>query len=881
MQNLRIFVLLLLSPMLAFATHNRAGEITYRWISGLTYEITITTYTKESAPADRCQLTIDWGDNTSSTLNRVNGAQNICGPQAHDGQSIGNDVKKNIYVGQHTYSAPGYYILAMQDQNRNGGVSNIPSSINVPFYITTSLLINPNIGANSSPTLLNPPIDDGCLNQTFIHNPAAFDEDGDSLAYELVNCRGLNGNEITETYDPAYIQDKIRIDSITGDFIWDVPKSIGQFNFAFVIREYRRGANGNYQLIGSVTRDLQVDITNCNNRPPVIQPVGPFCVEAGQTLTFSVTASDPDGDSLSLEAAGGPFVVNPSATFPNPATGRISLTAPFSWTPSCDQVRKQPFFAVFTARDYPFDQTQTRLVDIETAEITVVSPAPKNPTATANGMQIDLAWNAVVCSDADGYLIYRRESSYGFVHSDCETGVPAYTGYTLLATNPGWGNTSYIDTNDLEMGVQYCYMVVATFPDGAESYASDEFCAELPKTLPVMTKVDVTATDDIVGSIDVAWTSPREIDSLLFPPPYHYRLERSGNGGWTVLTTTLDSSYTDSNLDTRTQGYSYRVMLLSGPAQDEVDYSGSASSIFLEIYPFNKSIRLMMSSSTPWVDSAYTIFRETAPGSGIFDSIARISYSQQFIDTGLVNGQNYCYYVKGTGYFTGSNLPAPLYNRSQIACGTPIDTIAPCPPILSGMADCEQRLLYLNWVPNTSGECDPDIAYYNLYYKPNSASDWPSSPLVSNITDLEIYISDASIVGCYAITGVDNATPQNEGEFSNIICVDGCPDIELPNVFSPNNDGNNDAWYPVRDGNGNPLIRDIDQLKIEIRNRWGTVVYKSENIEEFSQTGWNGKDMSTGQDCSEGVYFYLCTYKAKTIGLATEVVLQGTIHLFR
>ena len=59
--------------LLAFnakATHNRAGEITYKWIGGLTYEAVITTYTKESAPADRCELTIDWGDNSSTVLKR-------------------------------------------------------------------------------------------------------------------------------------------------------------------------------------------------------------------------------------------------------------------------------------------------------------------------------------------------------------------------------------------------------------------------------------------------------------------------------------------------------------------------------------------------------------------------------------------------------------------------------------------------------------------------------------------------------------------------------------------------------------------------------------------------------------------------------------------
>ena len=46
----------------AFATHNRAGEITYKHVEGLTYEVLITTYTKSSALADRPLLYLRWGD---------------------------------------------------------------------------------------------------------------------------------------------------------------------------------------------------------------------------------------------------------------------------------------------------------------------------------------------------------------------------------------------------------------------------------------------------------------------------------------------------------------------------------------------------------------------------------------------------------------------------------------------------------------------------------------------------------------------------------------------------------------------------------------------------------------------------------------------------
>ena len=69
----RFFTLFFLSfsSIICHATHNRAGEITFRQVGVRTYEVTITTYTKSDAPADRCDLLIEWGDGSSSTLYRV------------------------------------------------------------------------------------------------------------------------------------------------------------------------------------------------------------------------------------------------------------------------------------------------------------------------------------------------------------------------------------------------------------------------------------------------------------------------------------------------------------------------------------------------------------------------------------------------------------------------------------------------------------------------------------------------------------------------------------------------------------------------------------------------------------------------------------------
>ena len=100
-------------------------------------------------------------------------------------------------TNRHTYSSPGTYTMYMEDPNRNYGVVNIPNSVNVPMYVQTILVINPFLGYNNSPTLLNPPVDVGCVDQIFIHNPGAYDVDGDSLSYRLVNLQNHRWNRYT------------------------------------------------------------------------------------------------------------------------------------------------------------------------------------------------------------------------------------------------------------------------------------------------------------------------------------------------------------------------------------------------------------------------------------------------------------------------------------------------------------------------------------------------------------------------------------------------------------------------------------------------------------------------------------------------------------
>src|ERR1700751_5439636 len=74
----RLFIFILFIALKSFATHNRAGYISYTYLGGNTYKFRIYTYTNPSSyPADRCEETLIFtnilsGHNIYLNCTRVN-----------------------------------------------------------------------------------------------------------------------------------------------------------------------------------------------------------------------------------------------------------------------------------------------------------------------------------------------------------------------------------------------------------------------------------------------------------------------------------------------------------------------------------------------------------------------------------------------------------------------------------------------------------------------------------------------------------------------------------------------------------------------------------------------------------------------------------------
>ncbi|HUX59418.1 MAG TPA: gliding motility-associated C-terminal domain-containing protein [Bacteroidales bacterium] len=837
------------------ATHNRAGEITYIQLSDLTYEITITTFTYTLSFADRPTLNVEWGDNTTSTAPRISKL------------TLPNFYRRNVYKIIHTYPGPGVYKIVVQDPNRNAGVKNIPNSVNVVFSMSTILLVNPSMGRNSTPVLLNPPYDKAAYGYVFIHNPAAYDPDGDSLSYELTICTRDDGIPI-ENYTLPPATDSIWVDSITGDLIWDTPADTGTFNVAMEIQEWR-----NNEKIGVVVRDMQIDVYSTNNKPPVNSPLSDYCVEAGDTIDFLFSATDINGDSLSLKATSGVFTLTPCpAQFIKVDSLLGYASAQFVWIPCHEVVRSQPYDVIFKSDDY---NTDVNLSDIDNMKIKVLGPSPAIINAVPEGKLIRLTWSDYGTNVIAGFSIYRREGASTFVPDSCTAGLPSSTGFVKVGYIGGSATTTFSDTDNgqgLQFGKEYTYRIVAVYPNGTESKASNEITSTLVSGVPVIKNVSVRNTHEADGSVFLSWKKPDKLDTIPAFGPYKYLIFRAdgiiGDNFQkidSILTVDLnDTIMIDTLLNTQSSGYIYRIELWNNKP-DSIFLIGEpayASSVFLTISPGDRKARFVISRNVPWINTRYDFLRLNE-ATLAYDSVGSTN-QLTFVDYGLENGKQYCYFVRSTGGYLADDMPKNLINLSQKTCITPVDNEPPCPPLINVTSQCDSLYNTISWTIADSA-CFEDVAGYIIYSKMISEE---NLALLTTINDKNIfsyrhYPGDI-ISGCYAVSAFDSNG--NEGERSVMACIDSCNFYEIPNVFTPNGDDINDRLTAKTSG----LVEKID---FKIYNRNGLLLFRTED----PKINWDGT--YKGKIVSPGVYFYQCDVSERRISGLELFHISGFVHV--
>ncbi|KYG75327.1 T9SS type B sorting domain-containing protein [Roseivirga spongicola] len=929
---LLLTILLSFAAIEAWATHIRAGELTAVRISqsSLRYRFTLVIYrdTESGVIVGEGGL-LNFGQGRILEGKPELEAASVSGSFSET--NIGNQTSKVVIEWEHTFDGPGVYVVSYTEQNRNANIVNLggASSDNIPFHIETVIRIDPGLDVNGTPQLTIPPIDRACIGAKFIHNPGAYDPDGDSLAYKLVTPLQDRGTEVVPYLpldDPSIstISEgggspaQFSIDPETGDLIWNAPMFAGEYNVAFIVEEWRFSSfTGRYELLGYVTRDMQIIVEDCDNERPLLEIPNDTCIEAGTQLEALIRATDPDGNDVLVEAFGGPFQVNTSqAEFLNlPGLDDTRDFRPepsehlFRWQTNFSHIQSRPFEVQFKVTDQPNDPDAPKLTDFQRWNIKVVAPAPTGLTANIlTGQSIELNWDNYVAANLNPKMeIYRRVESYDFTPENCNVGIPANSGYELV-DDVAIGQTSFTDDNDLRPGVNYCYRIVAEFPlpSGGTSYASSEVCVLIPLDVPAITNVSVEETSDTNGEIFVKWTSPLEIDQTLFPPPYTYELVRyngfNGTSGRTLLTTTTDTVFNDTGLNTMDQPYNYQVRFYDA-GDNLIDSSATASSVRLEALGRVKAVDLSWSADVPWslqIQSApyHLIYRNRTDAAAedesnfvLIDSALVTADGLKYYDDGSFNGiellddREYCYFITTRGGYGNPKIPSPLINNSQILCVQPNDEVAPEKPVIEvdpekpteeiegpdgplvvlENENCERLQFepcsfanFSNTITWTSDDIDDDIARYNIYFSPTGAEADYSLVGTSQQTSFQ-HTGLASLKGCYKVSAVDRSN--NESELSSAICFDNCPYYELPNTFTPNDDGINDTFRAFDQPNGK-CPRFVESVAFKVFDRWGGKEIFSYSTTDTTEPNffidWNGLD-SNGVQLPSGTYYYTAT----------------------
>ncbi|RDC64856.1 T9SS type B sorting domain-containing protein [Adhaeribacter pallidiroseus] len=875
-----VFCFLLLVCCLSFpihvqATHIRAGEITAKSDTTLPvanrnplrYFFKLVQYADSRSPADNEFAMVSFGD---GTFTAEPGAKRV-----HK-DLIRPDTYRNVYYFEHIYSGPGPYTLVYFEVNRSTNVINMTNSQEQDFVLKTTITIDLFEPINHTPQLPVPPLDFATIGQIFVHNPGAFDADGDSLAFrlspsqqnlndELENpvIRDVFGFQYPNNYggtalpNPPGGPPTFTIDAQTGQLTWNSPGRAGDYNVAFYVEEWRDG-----RKLGEVLRDMQIRVLPTDNRPPVLNQKD-LCVIAGTTISETITATDPDpGNILKIEAFGG-FL--PPALF-SQINNNNGL---FSWQTTCTDVRAKPYQVVFRA----VDNAAVPLADLKPWNIRVIGPSPTGFTAQIEGGGIRLNWDRYQCQGAEKLYIYRKEGESNFVPEVCVTGVPASTGFVRIGEVNKDQVTFYDNgiAGGLKRGQTYCYTVYAAWPapGKGESLAAVPACVILPDDVPLLTKVSVTETSTTTGKILVEWTKPSEVTGLT--SPLQYRLSRAEGQVGTIAaytpvfqTNNLDElTFTDTNLNTEELAYTYKIELFHSPGGTAalVDTASPGSSVRLSTSSESKAITLNWTYRVPWDNTArkHLIYRQVGNAFILIDSVDATVNSGTYVDRGtynnqpLVENQEYCYYVITKGRYSNPRLPNLLPNNSQISCVLFEDVTAPCPPVLSlNELNCDQLTdeapiqNLLTWVPNVTPPCSPDIAYYTIYYKASLLSEYDSigftTPEITTFTHQNLL----SFAGCYVVTATDASG--NESVVSNEVCKENsCFYFSLPNIFTPNGDNKNDVFKPDEK---RPSF--IKATKFAVFNRWGAKLYESNADPRIN---WAGVDKD-GSRVPDGVYYY-------------------------
>ncbi|MEO8067066.1 MAG: hypothetical protein ABI599_05170 [Flavobacteriales bacterium] len=274
-----------------FASHLCGGELYYTLLPNGVCELELHLYA--DATANPSTITIDPGDGSiaSLSLSDIDTLPGFC---------CNYRLK---YNGVHSYIAPGVFTLQTELSNRSADLLNIPNPTSQSLCISVMITIPNMTTANTSVRFTTPQSETYYNGNTLVHDVAAYDADGDSLAFALGIPSGANCAPMLPYYLPHEVgagNDTSWLDLSTGIFNFQDPWLLGAHVLLIRCTEWRNGLQ-----MGTVQRDMKLcvntltgeDVLYAATTPSLLSTdvMGVFTLIGNTTGSYQAVVVDAEG----------------------------------------------------------------------------------------------------------------------------------------------------------------------------------------------------------------------------------------------------------------------------------------------------------------------------------------------------------------------------------------------------------------------------------------------------------------------------------------------------------------------------------------------------------------------------------------------------------
>ena len=494
------------------ASHAMGMDLTYVCLGGNDYQFILNFYRDCSGAGAPGSLTININSvscgSTNTLLLTPTGPGVDISPLCDSALST---CAGGTNPGVEHYQYSGTFTLPMNcpDWNfnyalccRNNAITNLIAPSSESLYIE-STLDNSSGLCNTSPSFSTLPVPYICKDQLINYNLGAYDADGDSLVYSLINALGATGTPLayvvpyTPTYPITTDSGFVNFDTLSGNLSL-APDTFQTCIITVLVEEYRNGV-----LIGSIMRDIQVLVLDCpgNIQPYIVSPLitnfsgGGVLIDSntievcvGVPVNFDLTGTDPDtADSVFL-ITNLPTVI-PAATFDT--TGMNPILGSFSWIPTNSDLGLNTFAVTVEDNSCPIIGRQTYLFEIRVLQGVYAGP------------DINLCGTDSVQLLATGSTTYTWSPGTGLSDTTIANPMafPSST-TTYIVTGDSTGACEYVDTMTIN--------VVADFT-----------LVSSPDTLMCdVAGIGISTTPTPAGAYTYSWTPAASLDTATISTPF-------------------------------------------------------------------------------------------------------------------------------------------------------------------------------------------------------------------------------------------------------------------------------------------------------------------------------------------------------------------------